>query len=73
MKGGVGKTTLTVNVSYALAYFHKKKVLIVDADPQFNATQYLMSTKDYLDHLENPNKGTLRDIFVPRRVGPVNK
>jgi chromosome partitioning protein len=39
MKGGVGKTTLAVNVAYGLAAFHKQKVLIVDADPQFNATQ----------------------------------
>jgi chromosome partitioning protein len=72
MKGGVGKTTLAVNVSYALAYFHKKNVLIVDGDPQFNATQYLMSTKDYMHHLGDANKGTLKDIFVPHRPGSVN-
>jgi chromosome partitioning protein len=72
MKGGVGKTTLAVNVSYALAYFHKKNVLIVDGDPQFNATQYLMSTKSYMQHLADASKGTLKDIFVPRRPGPVN-
>src|SRR5665213_2104020 len=72
MKGGVGKTTLAVNVAYALAYFHKLKVLIVDGDPQFNASQYLMSTQAYLDHLSDPKKGTLKDIFVPKRPGPVN-
>lgn len=72
MKGGVGKTTLAVNVAYALAYFHKKNVLIVDGDPQFNASQYLMSTQAYLEHLNDPKKGTLKDIFVPRRAGPVN-
>ena len=72
MKGGVGKTTLAVNVAYALAYFHKKNVLLVDGDPQFNASQYLMSTKDYLQHLSDPKKGTLKDIFVPKRPGPVN-
>ncbi len=72
MKGGVGKTTLAVNVAYGLAYFHRKNVLIVDGDPQFNATQYLLQDKAYLAHMEDANKGTLKDIFVPRRPGPVN-
>jgi chromosome partitioning protein len=71
MKGGVAKTTLTVNVAYALAHVHGKKVLVVDADPQFNASQYLMKEDDYLNYIQNSRKATVKDIFVPRRPGPV--
>jgi len=72
MKGGVGKTTLAVNVAYGLASVHKKKVLIVDADPQFNATQYLLDDDIYLQHINDQKKGTIREIFVPRRPVAVN-
>jgi cellulose biosynthesis protein BcsQ len=42
-KGGVGKTTLICNIGAVIALSLNKKVLIVDADPQCNATQYILA------------------------------
>lgn len=44
-KGGVGKTTLTVNIADALID-RGKKVLLVDADPQCNLTSFYLNESD---------------------------
>ena len=41
-KGGVGKTTLLCNVASYFKVKKEQRVLIVDADPQCNATIYLL-------------------------------
>lgn len=40
-KGGVGKTTTTVNMAAILAKDHKQRVLVIDADSQGSATEFL--------------------------------
>lgn len=49
-KGGVGKTTLLCNVAAYLSIEKHMKVLVIDADPQCNATQYMFDD-DKLSHL----------------------
>lgn len=50
MKGGVCKTTLCANIANTLVTRFNKKVLVVDMDPQFNATQYILGVvkNDYM-------------------------
>ena len=54
MKGGVGKTTLCINVADYLAK-KDNKVLILDMDPQFNATQALLLEQQRRNRGENEN------------------
>ncbi|MBU2621823.1 MAG: AAA family ATPase [Proteobacteria bacterium] len=82
-KGGVGKTTLTVNIASALAK-KGKRVLLVDADPQCNLTSYLVEAAvvgKWLDNSDSDSGVTIWSAIKPiaeskgevREVNPIER
>ena len=59
-KGGVGKTTTAVNLAASLAHIGKR-VLVVDIDPQGNATTGFGIDKDALE-------ACIFDVLINRRA-----
>ncbi len=68
MKGGVGKTTLSIGIADMLATMNHK-ILLIDADPQFNATQALLDTyknESYYTDEVIKNGKTIYKLFKPQ-------
>lgn len=66
-KGGVGKTTLTINIAAALAA-SGYRILLVDSDPQGNLTSYLIEESvvdDLLDNADADAGGTIWSALKP--------
>lgn len=62
MKGGVGKTTLASQIAWHATMRMDKKVLLIDLDPQANASQSVMSPQTWVKYLDGGGL-TVADVF----------
>jgi cellulose biosynthesis protein BcsQ len=68
-KGGVGKTTLLCNVAAYLALEKKQSVLVIDADPQCNATQLMLDEEHVYKIYDDQKSFTIHSVIHPLSIG----
>ncbi|MCE5359428.1 MAG: ParA family protein [Acidithiobacillus sp.] len=71
-KGGVGKTTLACNMAACLVKLGIRQILLVDCDPQCNATQLVLSENQWEEIYGNRRESVRRTVlrvFRHIRVG----
>jgi cellulose biosynthesis protein BcsQ len=65
-KGGSGKTKICTMISFDKAIVQKKKTLMIDLDPQANATQILMRSAN-LEEIDKTMGNWLEDVKAARK------
>jgi cellulose biosynthesis protein BcsQ len=69
-KGGVGKTTLCVNIASYLKKKCGQKVILLDADPQANSTQMMIPEDRWNNFYEEQHSSaTIMDFLAPLEEG----
>ena len=68
-KGGVGKTTLLCNLAASLSIKYNKKILVIDSDPQCNASAYLLPENKLEEILLNNDLNNIDSFYDPIRKG----
>jgi len=68
-KGGVGKTTFLCNLASYIGLKMDKRVLVIDADPQCNATIYLLPESFIIQLYDSNTRETIDSFFDTLRRG----